>query len=245
MWLDGVPHDPGADSQDRFVAVRAVTCHRTIGRWSGDYGVGKNRSHAAPGTFNFLVGQDEGQWVQFYRADCRCSHAAGANYAGPGIEFSGLNDERLTPWQIKAGAFIVGTLVRIYGFPRVLREDSPRIWLDQSGYRGAINHLGVDYPPNPSYRHYDFITQAEFLGGVEPPPELPDLETDMLLLAENADHPKDYYYVTPAGVLDCPPQEFLLAAKSDKAINLGKVGAWVLRKWDAQIRGDERAQIKG
>lgn len=174
MWLDGVPHDPGADSQDRPVAVRAVTLHRTTSPfYTGDYSVGKHRLHSTPGTFNFLVGPDPGQWVQFYRADCRCSHAAGANYAGPGIEITGRNGDPLSDWALYAVGQIVTKLCQLYGFPRSLRVDDPRLWVDQSSYRGAVNHLGVDYPPDISFRHFDYITPEEFAGGAVPVPPAP------------------------------------------------------------------------
>ncbi len=188
--MPGIPHDPGADSQTRFVAVRAPTLHRTIGSWPGDYSVGKNRLHSSPGTFNFLVGANDDQWVQFYRADNRCSHAAGANYAGPGIEISGQNGAPLTPWQVARVGDICRWLSGAYGVPDAFRDGDPRFWVDQSGHRGYVTHRAVDYPPNISYRHYDYITYDEYLrgrgaAGPTPPPAPLLEELDMGAVIQN------------------------------------------------------------
>lgn len=165
MWVEGVPADHGRDA-DRPQAVHAVTLHRTIGTWPGDYSVGKNRLHSTPGTFNFLIGQDEGQWVQFYSSDTRCSHAAGSNTAGPGIEFSGQNGEPLTDWQIRAGRHVIGALAFFHGLPLVL-HDEPRIQVDGSSFRGFVNHRGV--ATSPQYQHFDYVTQDEFARMAAPP----------------------------------------------------------------------------
>lgn len=168
------PHDPGADSASNGVrsqAVRAVTLHRTVGSWPGDYSVGKNRHHSSPGTFNFLIGADRDQAVMFYPPEVRCSHAAGANRAGPGIEFSGQNGAPLTDWQIEAGGELIRSLARDYGVPLVLYS-GPRIAVDGSDYRGFVNHASVE--TEPRYRHVDYVTDDEFTrmaGGITPAAE--------------------------------------------------------------------------
>lgn len=193
-----LPYDPGASSgQDssRRQYVRGCVLHRTIGSWPGDYGVGKNRRHDSPGTFNFLVGQAPGQWVQFYPADVRCSHAAGANAIGPGIEFSGQNGEPLTDWQVEAGGQIITWLAYMYGLPLTLKEGDPREWVDQTGFRGFVNHRGVDYPPNTSYRHFNFVTADEFarMTRVAPTPPLTPPAP-----AKRRRHPVDMHVYTAA-----------------------------------------------
>jgi hypothetical protein len=92
-----VPQDPGDGGILRPIAVRTVTLHRTIGTWPGDFSVGKHRNHNQ-GTFQFLIGQAPGQWVQFYAVNTFCSHAAGSNEVGPGIEISGQNGGLLHGW---------------------------------------------------------------------------------------------------------------------------------------------------
>lgn len=156
------PYDPGADTHlndSRRQNVRAVTFHRTVGTWPGDHSVGKNRHHDTPGTFNYLIGQDEGQHACFYPADVRCSHAAGANQAGPGIEFSGQNGEPLTDWQVRAGGELVRWLAAEFGVPLVF-HDFPRISVDGSGFAGFVTHSAV--ATQPQWLHYDYITGDEW-----------------------------------------------------------------------------------
>lgn len=113
MWMPGIPHDP-ADTHGGLVSVAAV-CHRTYGGWGGDYAVGQG-SRGSIG-FHFLVGPNDGQWVQFASTDERCYHAKGANDWSVGIEVSGTNEDPFTPWQVLACAEIVGWLHDTHGIP--------------------------------------------------------------------------------------------------------------------------------
>lgn len=170
-----VPYDPGDAGPGRPIDVRTVTLHRTIGRWAGDYSVGKHRSHDQ-GTFQFLIGQGDGEWVQFYPVGTFCSHAAGANLAGPGIEISGQNGEPLTDWQITALGHMCRWLVDEWGITPTFTDGDPRVWIDQAGPSGFVTHRHVDYPPDRSYLHHDFITDDEFtraLGTVTAAPTRP------------------------------------------------------------------------
>lgn len=173
----GCPYDPGNAGIARPIDVRTVTLHRTIGRWGGDYSVGKNRDHNS-GTFQWLIGQDEGQWVQFYPANSFCSHAAGSNEAGPGIEITGQNGEPLTDWQITALGQILRWLRDEWHVIQTYTDGDPRVYVDTQGPLGFVSHRHVGYPPNPRYHHYDYITDDEFaraLGGAAPNPQEDDV----------------------------------------------------------------------
>ncbi len=161
-YLGGVPVHPGRDVQ-RPQGVRACTVHRTIGRWPGDLSVGTGRVHSSPGTFPLLIGQAENEWAAIYWTETRCSHAAGGNYAGPGIELSGGNGEWLTDWQLRALAWCAAVIHAEFGVPLNYYDgEFGRIWLDQHPYRGFISHRAITYPPNTSFNHYDFIFRHEW-----------------------------------------------------------------------------------
>lgn len=169
----GCPYDPGNAGIARRIKVQTVTIHRTTGTWPGDYSVGKNRSHN-DGTFQYLIGQAHGQWVQFYPLDTFASHAAGANQVGPGIEISGQNGEPLTDWQVDALGRVLRFLRDEWGIAPTFTDGDPRVWADNAPPLGFITHRHVAYPPNVSFQHYDYITDDEFsraLGGGSPAPE--------------------------------------------------------------------------
>jgi hypothetical protein len=133
-----------------------VACveHRTIGRWAGDYSV---LSRGRVPSVHFLVGQDRGQWVQFWDTNWTAAHAAGANEYAVGIEFSGQNGEPLTDWQIEAGSVIHQWLIAAHGIRReFLDNGGPRV-----GYfEGFLNHSNV--ATTPQYTHYDYIERSEW-----------------------------------------------------------------------------------
>lgn len=168
----GCPYDSGDAGIGRPIDVRTVTLHRTIGRWPGDYSVGKHRDHNS-GTFQWLIGQDDGQWVQFYPANSFCSHAAGSNEAGPGIEISGQNGEDLTDWQVDALGRILRWLRDEWHVAPTFTDGDPRVWIDTVGPAGFVTHRHVAYPPRPSLHHYDYITDDEFTRALAPAP-VPD-----------------------------------------------------------------------
>jgi hypothetical protein len=153
----------GADwnqNGSRRLTVRAVTIHTTQG--TNSVGLGASRHHSSPGTFNFLVGR-KGELWQFYPAHVRCSHAAGSNTAGPGIENEGYTGNPLAAPQLATLGRLSHWLGTEYGVPLTYRTGDPRIYVDQTpDFRGFIAHRAVDYPPNTSYRHYDEITPAEW-----------------------------------------------------------------------------------
>lgn len=180
LCLD-VPYDPGNAGIARPIQVQTVTLHRTTGRWPGDYSVGKNRDHNS-GTFQFLIGQDDGQWVQFYPVNTFCSHAAGSNEVGPGIEISGQNGEPLTEWQVHALGIICRWLRDEWGITPTFAEGDPRVWADREPPLGFITHNHVDYPPDRSYLHNDYITPDEFARALAGPTPDPEDDEDVKLL---------------------------------------------------------------
>jgi hypothetical protein len=187
----GCPYDPGAEPPDDRIDVRTVSLHRTIGLWNGDYSVGKNRTHAQ-GTFQFLIGQQPGQWVQFYAVNNFCSHGYGANRAGPGIELSGQNGEALTDWQIDALGQILRWLRDEWGIAPTFTDGDPRVQYDTVGPSGFVTHRNI-YSDIPKYTHYDYITEAEFVAalGATPGPPGPGSfsQEEPVLILRNSDVP--------------------------------------------------------
>lgn len=164
-YMAGIPQDIKHYSGGQGLNPAACVMHRTIGHWPGDYSV--LSSQRVP-SVHFLVGQDEGQWVQFWDTNWTTAHAAGANEYAVGIEFSGQNGEPLTDWQLRAGAAIVAWLKAVHGIPGVFLEDGAgRV----SFFRGFLNHSNV--ATSPQYTHYDYITRGEFdrMNGGAPPEE--------------------------------------------------------------------------
>jgi len=94
-WMPGIPHDPTATYGG--LAPIALVDHRTYGGWGGDYSVGKGARGKIG--FQFLVGKEFGQWVQFADTSRLCYHAAGANSWSAGIEVTGVNEDEFTDWQ--------------------------------------------------------------------------------------------------------------------------------------------------
>jgi len=162
--MPGTPHDPKPTSWGGSgLTPAACVEHRTIGHWAGDYSV---LSRSRVPSVHFLVGQDRGQWVQFWDTNWSAAHAAGANEYAVGIEFSGQNGEALTDWQIEAGGEIHRWLMTAHGIPAVFLDDGAgRVGF----FRGFLNHSNV--ATTPQYTHYDYITRAEWdrmVGGAAP-----------------------------------------------------------------------------
>lgn len=147
----GVPYDPGPYSQGTQHPV-SVVCHRTYGKWGGDYAVGKGSRHLIG--FHLLVGKDEGQWVQFYDTTVRCNHAAGGNRDSIGIEVTGRDDEAMTDWQVRALAHIVAELAQGDGIPAV--------HLDWGSGRVASFHGYRDHAQVAGSTHTDGWTPADW-----------------------------------------------------------------------------------
>ena len=139
-WMTGIPHDPGACPQGSL-QPRGVVAHRTYGSWPGDYQVGLGSRD--PVGFHFLVGPDPGDWVQFYSTDTRCAHAgtnAYGNDLSVGIEVSGVNEDRMTDWQISAVGTICAWLRTTHGIQLVYRFSTAH---DLAADHGYIPHSAV------------------------------------------------------------------------------------------------------
>lgn len=163
VWPDAV-YLPGADAglnDSRRQAVRGGIIHTAEGRGDGLIALMRQRRHSTPGTFNSLVMED-GRRYTAYPANVRCTHAAGANLFGDGVELEGFTGQPRPRAQLESLGMWVRWHGRMFGTPGVLKADDPRVWLDRADYRGFSNHRGVDYPPDTSLRHYNGITRAEW-----------------------------------------------------------------------------------
>lgn len=175
----------GADygsNGSRLVTVRCATVHTTEGYGLGLINLGKTRRHSTPGTFNFLILED-GRIIQFYPANVRCSHAAGSNYTGPGIELEGKTGVPRPAAQLASLGRLVKWLAAEFNIPLVYEHGNPRVWADQTPtLKEFISHDHVDYPPNISYRHYDFIPDKEWLEAVGTAVTIRRIRSDMIIL---------------------------------------------------------------
>ena len=154
--VPGVPFDQGRHPQGKFSGNFPVAgvLHRTYGVFGKDgyrsaYNIGKNGRNGVGIGFHFLIGKNEGQWVQFYDTDVKAAHAAGANTWAIGIEFDGVNEDVLTDWQVRAGAHILAAMadkipLTYYDGPRKL-------------VRGWLNHASV-----PGSDHTDKVTREDW-----------------------------------------------------------------------------------
>lgn len=164
--IPGVPFDQGRHPQGIFRAGEpsAGVLHRTYGRYAGDYSVGKNGRDGVGIGFPVLIGKNEGQWVQFYNLNVMTAHAKGANSWAFGIEFEGKNEEPLTAWQLRAGAWCIAFMSSEFGIP-----------LDyySTGARRRV-HGWLPHSLVPGSTHTDLITRddwnrmAEYWSGARP-----------------------------------------------------------------------------
>lgn len=155
MRVSGVPFDQGKHPQGALNPT-AVVMHRTYGTLNGDgfksaYSIGKNGRNGLGIGFHFLIGKNEGQWVQFYDTTVKAAHAKGANSWALGIEFDGVNEGPLTDWQVRAGAWIIAVLTREAGIPCTYYE-GPR-----KQVVGFLSHVSV-----PTSTHTDLITREDW-----------------------------------------------------------------------------------
>lgn len=189
-WMPGVPADPAPTFG--ALAPIAIVLHRTYGGWGGDYAVGKR------GTFQFLIGQDDGQWVQFASTDSVCYHCNGANLKAFGIELTGTNDDPLTDWQ----AARLGDVLRWghaeHGIPLdytdPLTIPPASIHVNDGTFRGVLSHASVMTDDNSS-QHSDMVTVADYNRAIVPAQQ----EDDTLYLnctsgQQTADCAQGYIY---------------------------------------------------
>ncbi|CAB4195032.1 N-acetylmuramoyl-L-alanine amidase domain [uncultured Caudovirales phage] len=155
MRVSGVPFDQGKHPQGALIPT-AVVMHRTYGTLNGDgfksaYSIGKNGRSGLGIGFHFLVGKNEGQWVQFYDTTVKSAHAKGANSWAIGIEFDGVNEGPLTDWQVRAGAAICRAISEAHGIP-LTYWDGPR-----QRVTGYLGHASV-----PTSTHTDRLTREDW-----------------------------------------------------------------------------------
>lgn len=157
MRAVGVPFDGGRHPQGRLQPT-AVVLHRTYGLRGRDtyrsaYQIGKSGRAGQGIGFHFLIGKNTDQWVQFYDTTTKAAHAKGANSWAIGIEFDGVNEDALTDWQVRAGAWILAQINQAHG-----------ISVDHyttSGPRRRINGC-LPHSLVPTSDHTDLVTEADF-----------------------------------------------------------------------------------
>lgn len=197
--LPSVPWEPSPYMTGYWFHPTGVVEHRTIGRYFGDKSV---LSRGLVPSVQFLIGQDEGQWCQLQYADMVCYGAAGANQKKVHIELSGQNGEPLTPWQIRCLGIIHKELADAFGWPFPAPDglyDGERLWVDRDDRVLHLNHRNVDYPPNRSYNHYDYIEQAEYqaaVGGSNGGGTVEDLVEDDMRLFRNTDNDEWFLFTS-------------------------------------------------
>lgn len=137
----------------------AVVMHRTIGHWAGDYAVlGRSREPSV----QFLVGQDQGQWVQYYDTLVGCNHACDAKSWSVGIEFSGQNGETLTDWQVLAGAIIASQLLDAHGIDYRNQYRQPANMIRRlTDWHGWLNHNDVLATTKGCDQHFDYVNPSD------------------------------------------------------------------------------------
>lgn len=155
MRVAGVPFDQGRHPQGPLTPT-AVVLHRTYGalgqdQYRGAYSVGKfGRSGMGIG-FHFLIGRNEGQWVQFYDTSIEAAHAKGANSWSIGIEFDGVNEDALSDWQVRAGAIIAAAISDRHGISLTYYDGA------RKRVNGFLPHASV-----PGSTHTDRVTRGDW-----------------------------------------------------------------------------------
>lgn len=150
MYVNGVPFDAARKTNGDLNPVAGVL-HRTYGRWPGDYSVGKNAPNGT--SFHFLVGKEEGQWVQFADTLRKCGHAPGANSTAIAIEFTGRNEEPLTDWQSRAGSWIIAATSDAHGIAREYYNGPRRPCT--AGWTTHASVLGSDHSDTVTRQDWD------------------------------------------------------------------------------------------
>lgn len=154
MRVPGIPYDQGDHPKGTMRPV-AITLHRTYGSWAGDYSVGKHGNPKEDVGFQLLIGKAEGKWVQFYDSTTVCWHAGSrwGNWNTIGVEFEGTNDQRLTDWQVKAGAWCIKALSDAHGIPLDFLSPSGgrQVW------NGVLSHVNI-----PGANHSDFVSAGDW-----------------------------------------------------------------------------------
>lgn len=155
MRVSGVPwggeHGHGLSNPTTMGVV-----HNTYGQWGGDVSV-----VGANGSAHFVIGKEEGQWIQLADTDSVTYNCGNwnANNCSVALEFTGTSDEDLTPWQVKAGAHIIKEVSEHYGIPMSYDDgaDGPN---DDPPFSGWYSHRAIR--PDQGSQHSDFISWTEW-----------------------------------------------------------------------------------
>jgi hypothetical protein len=156
MQVSGVPwggeHGHGRKSNPTTMGV----VHNTYGQWGGDVSVvGEN------GSAHFVIGKEEGQWVQLADTDSVTWNCGNwdANNCSVALEFTGTSDEDLTDWQTRAGAHIIREVSLFYGIPMDY-DDGEHGPVDVPPFHGWYSHRAIR--PDAGSQHTDFISIPEW-----------------------------------------------------------------------------------
>lgn len=139
-----------------------VTCgvvHNTYGFYRG----GDVSTVSANGSAHFVVGREEGEWVQLADTDSvtwNCGNS-NANHHSVAIEFSGTSepDNALTDWQCRAGGHIVKEVSAHHGIELKydIGDDGPN---DTPPWSGWYAHRAI--LPDSGSQHGDYLTLEEW-----------------------------------------------------------------------------------
>ncbi|MCG8602885.1 MAG: N-acetylmuramoyl-L-alanine amidase [Verrucomicrobiales bacterium] len=156
-WMPNINHVPRWNHSSRpALNAKGIVLHRTAGYFStGDYAVGKwgnyrGQSHKGSSLgFHFLLGEEEGEWIQFCSIKKHVSHVRVWSSHYVGIEFSGdvgqyrdgyKYGEDLTDWQIKKGVQIIKWITGQLGIPRDELQHQSKMFQHDSVFHGLLGH---------------------------------------------------------------------------------------------------------
>lgn len=193
-WIPGWPTDP-TEPKGSFTPI-AVVLHRTYGAWGGDYSVGKQ------GIFQFLIGKQAPNRVQFMDANSVAWHCNGANFKAVGVELEGTNEEPLTDWQKQSLAEVLQYMHTTYDIPLDYLDPATvapaSVHVNDGNFRGVISHVSVQ-TDDGSQQHTDEITVPDFhaaTGGTAPAPTEDDDDMAKPLYISKKSDPKAGIWAT-------------------------------------------------
>lgn len=190
------------------LSPEAVTLHRTYGYWPGDYAVIRNNSLC-----QFLIGKDNGNWVQFMDSTAVAYHCNGANFRAVGIELEGTNDDPLTDWQAARLGDVLRFLSAEHGIPLDYLDPNSvpaaSVSVNHSGFRGVISHVSVATDDGSS-QHSDEVSVADFQRALgTPAPTPPEEDDDMKGKLFRVDGQPNVWYVSGTTRVGVPDQAAL------------------------------------
>lgn len=182
--LAGCPQDQGVTYG--YLDPIAIVLHRTYGQWPGDYSVIKNN-----GLCQFLIGKDEGQWVQFADTNQVTYHCNGANFKAVGIELTGVNEDPLTPWQEARLGDVLNFLHVAHGIPLDYTDPNTvapaSVWVNGGLFRGVISHDSVRTDDGSS-QHTDEVPILAYIGALfKPGPTPPEDDVKLSYIGKKSD----------------------------------------------------------